>query len=146
MKKVTTIILACVALAALTFSLGCEPPHQPKHDDKHVCPCPRPCPKPSPCPCPGPCPKPAPKPEPTPKAKVLAFTASWCGPCQRSKPFLAEIKASGVDVQIVDIDEQPDLAQQYGVTSVPTFFVHVNGKSTLRTQDISVVVSLTKSD
>lgn len=133
MKNVTTIILACVALVALTSSLGCEPPHQPRRqpDQKKVLPVP---------------PKPTPKPVPAPRVRVLAFTATWCGPCQRSKPFLAEIKASGVDVQIVDIDEQPDLSQQYGVTSVPTFFVYANGKTTVRTQDISVVVSLTRSE
>ncbi len=39
---------------------------------------------------------------------------------------------------------QPELAKQYGVTSVPTFVVYVCGKKTVRTQDISVVVSLTR--
>ena len=78
------------------------------------------------------------------RPKVLAFTASWCVPCQRTKPVLVQIKAAGVDVQIIDIDEQPALARQYGVSSVPTFFVYVCGKEAVRTQDISVVVSLTR--
>ena len=78
------------------------------------------------------------------RPKVLAFTASWCVPCQRAKPALVQIKAAGVDVQIIDIDEQPELARQYGVASVPTFFVYVCGKEAVRTQDISVVVSLTR--
>ena len=78
------------------------------------------------------------------RPKVLAFTASWCVPCQRAKPALVQIKAAGVDVQIIDIDEQPALARQYGVSSVPTFFVYVCGKEAVRTQDISVVVSLTR--
>ncbi len=76
--------------------------------------------------------------------KVLAFTASWCVPCQRAKPTLVQIKAAGVDVQIIDIDEQPDLARQHGVISVPTFFVYVCGKEAVRTKEISVVVSLTR--
>ena len=76
--------------------------------------------------------------------KVLAFTASWCGPCQRAKPALIQIQAAGVDVEIIDIDAQPELAKQYGVTSVPTFFVYQCGKPAVRTQDISVVVSLTR--
>ena len=78
------------------------------------------------------------------RPKVLAFTASWCVPCQRAKPALIQIQAAGVDVQIIDIDKQPELARQYGVTSVPTFFVYVCGKEAVRTQDISVVVSLTR--
>ena len=78
------------------------------------------------------------------RPKVLAFTASWCVPCQRAKPALVQIKAAGVDVQIIDIDEQPELARQYGIASVPTFFVYVCGKKAVRTQDISVVVSLTR--
>ena len=78
------------------------------------------------------------------RPKVLAFTASWCVPCQRAKPALIQIQAAGVGVQIIDIDKQPELARQYGVTSVPTFFVYVCGKEAVRTQDISVVVSLTR--
>jgi thioredoxin 1 len=78
------------------------------------------------------------------RPKVLAFTASWCEPCQRAKPALIQIQAAGVDVEIIDIDERPELAKQYGVTSVPTFFVYVCGKTAVRTQDISVVVSLTR--
>ncbi len=39
------------------------------------------------------------------RPRVLAFTASWCAPCQRAKPTLIQIQAAGVDVQIIDIDE-----------------------------------------
>ena len=77
---------------------------------------------------------------PCSRPKVLAFTASWCGPCQRAKPVLVQIQAAGVDVEIIDIDARPDLAAKYGVTSVPTFFVYVCGKSTVRTQDVTVVI------
>jgi len=76
---------------------------------------------------------------------VLAFTASWCGPCERAKPALIQIQAAGVDVQIIDIDEHPDLARKYGVTSVPTFIVYICGREPVRTNDILVVVSLTRS-
>jgi len=78
------------------------------------------------------------------RPKVLAFTASWCTPCQRAKPALIQIQAAGVDVEIIDIDARPELAKQYDVTSVPTFFVYVCGKKAVRTQDITVVVSLTR--
>jgi thiol-disulfide isomerase/thioredoxin len=78
------------------------------------------------------------------RPKVIAFTASWCGPCQRAKPFLVQIEAAGVDVQVVDIDVDAASAAKYGITSVPTFFVYVCGKKAVRTQDIAVVVSLTR--
>jgi thiol-disulfide isomerase/thioredoxin len=78
------------------------------------------------------------------RPKVLAFTASWCAPCQRAKPVLVQIQAAGVDVEIIDIDASPDLAKKYGVTSVPTFLVSVCGKAPVRTNDILVVVSLTR--
>ena len=78
------------------------------------------------------------------RPKVIAFTASWYGPCQRAKPFLVQIEAAGVEVQVADIDADPTLSAKYGVTSVPTFFVYVCGKKAVRTQDIAVVVSLTR--
>jgi thiol-disulfide isomerase/thioredoxin len=78
------------------------------------------------------------------RPKVLAFTASWCAPCQRAKPTLIQIQAAGVDVKIIDIDARPDLARQYGITRVPTFIVYVGDKTPVRTNDIRVVVSLTR--
>ena len=77
------------------------------------------------------------------RPKVLAFTASWCGPCQRAKPALVQIRAAGVDVEIIDIDAHPDLARKYAVTEVPTFIVYVCGNEPVRTNDILVVVSRT---
>ena len=77
------------------------------------------------------------------RPRVLAFTASWCDPCHRAKPALIQVQARGVDVQIIDIDRRPDLARQYDITSVPTFIVYVCGKKPVRTNDVSVVVSLT---
>ena len=78
------------------------------------------------------------------RPKVVAFTASWCAPCQRAKPALVQIQAAGVDVEIIDIDAHPDLARKYAVTSVPTFIVYVCGKVPVRTNDILVVVSMTR--
>ena len=106
----TRVALPLAAMALALSIVGCEGPQQPPNS--------------------GPCSRP----------KVLAFTASWCVPCQRAKPVLVQIQAAGVDVEIIDIDARPDLAAKYGVTSVPTFFVHVCGKSTVRTQDVTVVV------
>lgn len=55
--------------------------------------------------------------------KVLMFTASWCGPCQRTKPVFLALKeqVSDVQMELVDVDDKSDLANQYGIRSVPTF-------------------------
>lgn len=80
--------------------------------------------------------------QPVPR-ELLVFSASWCQPCQRLKPSILEIEDAGVQVTRVDIDQQPDLARKYGVTSVPTMFVTVGDKTT-RTQDINEVRRLLK--
>ncbi len=95
-------------------------------------------------PLPKPVPVPTPKPHPRPQIEVLAFTAEWCGPCKRNMPTLLSLKATGVKVTIIDIDRQPELARQYGITSVPTYFVLVDGKQDLRTQDVWVVIARVK--
>ena len=43
------------------------------------------------------------------------FTATWCGPCKAFKPVMTEIMNEGHSVQIVDVDENKALAQQYNV-------------------------------
>jgi thioredoxin 1 len=80
-------------------------------------------------------------PKPQPKIKVVAFTATWCGPCQRAKPLLVEIKALGIEVQVVDIDADLALAQQCGVTRVPTFLLLVDGQEAARTYDVLTALS-----
>jgi len=57
--------------------------------------------------------------------KVLMFSATWCGPCRASKPVFNGLKESktGYDYQIVDIDENPVMANNFQVTAVPTFVI-----------------------
>jgi len=78
------------------------------------------------------------------RPKVIVFVASWCDFCHAAQPTLIRIKAAGVEVQVVDIDADPELARRYGVTSVPTYFVYVCGQKMARTQDINVVILLLK--
>jgi len=78
------------------------------------------------------------------RPRVLAFTASWCGPCQRNKSVLVQLESWGVDVQVVDIDAHPELAAKYNVTSVPTYFIYICGRNVQRTQDVRVVVAAMK--
>jgi thioredoxin 1 len=51
--------------------------------------------------------------------KILRFTASWCGPCQGLAMNL-ETASLGFPIEVVDIDVHGDLAQEYGIRSVPT--------------------------
>ncbi len=66
--------------------------------------------------------------ESKPRTRLLVFSATWCGPCQVLKAELNALKNNGwnVDVsdtatiQIIDFDQHQDIAQKYGVTSLPT--------------------------
>lgn len=51
--------------------------------------------------------------------RILRFTASWCGPCKSLAKTLEEVN-SGVPIEVIDIDVNPELAMDFGVRSVPT--------------------------
>ncbi len=62
---------------------------------------------------------------------IVDFWAEWCGPCKMIAPALEEISAEmGGKVKIakVNIDENPEIAAQYGVRSVPTLIVFKDGE------------------
>lgn len=66
------------------------------------------------------------------KGKVLVdFWATWCGPCQMLGPVIDEISAElGEKLKVVkvNVDEEQMLSCQYGVTSIPTVILFVNGE------------------
>jgi len=61
--------------------------------------------------------------------KIKHFTASWCQPCKQLSPIMRELSSQNPSVgyQIVDIDNDSDVAQQYGVRAVPTIVFEKNG-------------------
>lgn len=62
---------------------------------------------------------------------LVDFFATWCGPCKMVSPIVEQIESEmqgKIKVCKIDIDEERDLAMQYGVMSIPTFIVFKEGK------------------
>jgi thioredoxin 1 len=61
---------------------------------------------------------------------IVDFWAEWCGPCHAVAPVLDKIAEERSDVRVVkvNIDEEPDLAQRYGVMSIPTIVLFKGGE------------------
>lgn len=64
------------------------------------------------------------------KKVLIDFYADWCGPCRMVSPIIDEIAEENPEIQVckVNVDENPDLAGQFGVMSIPTLVVMEKGE------------------
>jgi thioredoxin 1 len=65
------------------------------------------------------------------KPVIVDYWAEWCGPCRMVAPVLEEIAteyADKIDVVKLNIDENPDLSQRYGIMAIPTMNVFSGGE------------------
>ena len=56
------------------------------------------------------------------------FSATWCGPCRVFKPVVQELIDEGHSIEMVDVDENQELAQQYQIMSIPTLVIEQDGQ------------------
>ena len=63
--------------------------------------------------------------------KILYFSSGWCAPCKMLAPKMDEL-AKEITIEKVDVDSQSDIANKFGITSIPTVIMTVDGEEKQR--------------
>ena len=77
---------------------------------------------------------------------LVDFWATWCGPCKAIAPVLDELSSEyegKARIVKIDVDQNPNLAAQYGIRSIPTLFVFKNGEKVDATMGMQPKAQLT---
>lgn len=73
---------------------------------------------------------------------LFYFTAKWCGPCQKIKPMIIKLQeglqTDKIKFYLIDIDENDDLCEKCGITSVPTFILFKDKKEVGQTKGANI--------
>lgn len=74
---------------------------------------------------------------------VKKFSATWCGPCRMLAPMFEDVKVgyNNVIFENIDVDEQYEMAAQYGVRSVPLVVIEKDGKEVQRFSGVQSVMT-----
>lgn len=62
--------------------------------------------------------------------KIVRYTAEWCGPCKMMNPVFDQLKQelnNEVEIESIDVDQNPQEAKMMGITSIPTIIFYKNG-------------------
>ena len=63
--------------------------------------------------------------------KFVAFSAPWCGYCQKQKPILEEISGKNIEIAEINPDNNPNITNKYDIHAFPSFLLFKNGKMCL---------------
>jgi thioredoxin 1 len=81
------------------------------------------------------------------KPVLFDFFATWCGPCRMQTPILEELEkkmGDSIEVKKIDVDQDMELAQKYGIRVVPTLIIEKDGKVVQSLEGVTDAATLEK--